>query len=278
MTEALTISLQEQFKSPNGGISMCVQEFGDFLVEHGLDHFYQVADEKTNTSSEMTLHNHYHFLRIGVEFLGNERLKDVIVSLKKPFAKLIELREKCKRCNTSLEEAETQWLVVAEQAKQEVVKWRQWAFNAESSWRKNSGLFNSAYDRDSGFCLRIFFSFSGAEELLESHERLQKSLEYFEKIIKNIQATISKAYLKNELPEELRVGSLDMAINELMEHQKKFTKLMNQKAEAVRDFDGALDAYRTQKKPLTVLLSELPTDAQWALFNIYRLKRVRISV
>lgn len=99
-------------------------------------------------------------------------------------------------------------------------------------------------------------------------QRLQKNLAFFETQIKAIRATISSAYLDKELPEDSSVYDFDTALNDLMKHQTQVNKLANRKAEIADEFKCARDTYWTRKRPLAILLSQLPETAQWALFRV----------
>lgn len=129
MTEATTISLVEHFNSINGGISMWLSRLLDYLVAHGLDEFYRSAHEESNYSPLMALRNDWHFLRLGIEGLGNDRLVTMITSLKEPFARIKKLDEEYQCCVESIEKAEEQWLVVAERAKRQLAIWER-----QESW------------------------------------------------------------------------------------------------------------------------------------------------
>lgn len=270
MTEASTICLLKHFNSINGGISMWLSRFSDYLVAHGLDEFYRSAYEESNHSPRIALRDDWHFLQRGIEGLGSERLKTLIASLKEPFARIRKLDEKYQCCAESIDKAEEQWLVFAERAKQQLAIWEPWAVKAEVRWRESSFPWTHVSGYDELLHLQVSFDLRGASRVLESPRRLQNNLAFFEKQIKGIRATISSAYLAKELPEESSVYKFDMALNELLNYQTQVNKLENQKAEIAEEFERARNAYWTQKEPLTILLSQLPDTAQWALFRICR--------
>lgn len=270
MTEASTISLWEHFNSLNGGISMWLSRFSDSLVEHGLDEFYRFADEASNHSPEIAMRNDWHFLRVGVKDVGNENLKSAIASLKEPFARIVRLGEEYQRSAVSIEKAEKQWQVAAERAKQELTIWEQWAVETEIKWRKRSFPWTHFPGGDGLLRLQVSLALRGAIAELESPQRMQKNLAFFEARIKSIRATISSAYLDGELPEESSVVNLDMALNDLIKQQTQVNELVDRKTKIAEEFECAREAYWTLKGSLTILLSQLPDTAQWALFRICR--------
>jgi len=270
MTEASTINLQEHFNSLNGGVSMWLSRFSDLLVVHELDEFYRAAHEVSNHSPEMALRDHWHFFRLGIEGLGNERLKSLIASLKEPFALIGRLYEEHQRCAESIEKVEELWNIAAEKTKQQLDVWEPWAVETEIRRRKRS--FPFAYNSDFDLQLRfnVSLELSGAIAEIESPQRLQKNLAFFETRIKGIKATISNAYLDEDLPAESSVYTFDMTLNNLMKHQMQVNELANRMAEITEKRKCAEDTYQTKKVPLTILLGELPSTAQWALFRICR--------
>lgn len=270
MIEVSTTSLREYFNSVNGGISMCLARFSDSLVEHGLNEFYRFANEVSNHSSESAMRNDWHFLRVGVEGVGNEGLESAIASLAEPFARIVRLGEEYQRYVVSVEKAEKQWQAAAERAKQELAVWEPWAVETEIEWRKRSFPWVCISGNDLSFRLQVSFALCGAIAELESPQRMQKNLPFFEARIKAIRATISRAYLDGGLPDESSVDGLDMALNDLMKHQIQVNKLVDRKAEIAEEFESAREAYCTQRGQLTILLSKVPDEAQWALFRICR--------
>ncbi|VVD29131.1 hypothetical protein [Paraburkholderia dioscoreae] len=270
MTEASTISLRERFDSLNGGISMWLSRFSDSLVEHGLDEFYRVAHEESKHAPEMAMRNDWHFLRTGIEGLGNEQLESVIASLKEPFARIGTLGEEYQRCAVSIEKSEEQWHVVAKRARQQLAVWEPWAIEAEIAWRKRSFPWTHVSGFDGLLRLQVSIDLRGASAEIESPQRLQRNLAFFETQFRAVRATISSAYLDEELPEESSVYDFDMGISDLMKQQTQVNELVNRKAEIAEELKCARDAYRAQKGPLNILLGQLPNTAQWALFRICR--------
>jgi hypothetical protein len=270
MKEIPTISLQDRFDSPNGGISMCLSRFSDWLVAHGLDEFYRVVSEESNRSPEMALPNDWHYLRRGVDGLGSSGLESTILSLKETFGRIGKLNEEYRHCEEFLEKAKEQWQVVADRARQQLAVWEPWAVAAESTWRRRSFPWNCTSGLDQFLQLRVSMEILGASAEIESPERLQRNLTFFETQIKGIQATISIAYVDEELPEDSSVVDFDHAIVDLMMHQTEVNKLASRKTEIAEEWKCARNAYWTQKRPLNVLLMQLPDTAQWALFRIFR--------
>lgn len=262
------ISLQQRFDSPNGGISMWLWNLSDFLAKHGIDEFYHIADDELRNSSETNLRNDWHYLRTGVESLDCASLEGIVATLKEPFAQIGAVEQKYASCVASIEKAMENWERVAERTRQQLAVWEHWAVEAEISrrtlpWRTTSRI---------GFVLRpkISIELGGAMTSIESPDRLQKNLAFFESRIDRIKGIISTAYIENELPEKYNVRDFDIAIRDLMKCQVHVIELESRKAEIVEKLKCAESVYRSQRKPLDILLSQLPKAAQWALFRICR--------
>ncbi|WP_186115430.1 hypothetical protein [Burkholderia gladioli] len=270
MTEASTISLREKFKSLNGGISMCLNRLSDSLVAFGLDNFYQNAHDALTNSTDISTRNDWHFLRLGIESLGNENIEILTSSLKDPYTRLKALTEEHQQFVTSVEEAEKYWEVAAECARQQLAIWEPWAIKTEIAWKKSGAPWLHPSQFDSLLGLRVSMKIRSAKSLITSPQQLKKNLPSFNTNLKSIRNIISRTYLENELPNQSIVYDLDIAISNLMKHQRKFESLEKQENEISDKLTILEREYENQKKQLTTLLNNLPDTAQWALFLIFQ--------
>lgn len=270
MTETSKFSLEYQFNSLNGGISMCIPRFSDSLVSHGLDEFYRFAHDKLEHSPCSKTREDWHFLRSGVEGLGSERLAAMIASLKAPRTQLETLSEEYRCCTTSIGKTEEQWHAASETARQQLAFWEEWAIEAEIKWQKNAFPWADVFGGDVLLRFSVLHDLGDTSGALVSSQRLQKNLDFFKKKVGVIQAKIASAYLASELPEGRSPYKFEMALKELLNVQKKIQMLENEKAEIAKKQECAWEMYRTNKKPLVDLLFQLPLTAQWALFIICR--------
>lgn len=270
MMGTLMRNLQKEFNDLNSGISMCLSCFADSLAEYGLDEFYRFAHgESSNHSSEAALKNDLHFLRLGMEGIGNELLNRAIALLKEASEQMVRLDEEYRCCSESITKAEEQWQAAAKRAKQQLVVWEAWVIEAEIRWRKRSFPWSYVSGGDRLLRLRVSFDLHGASAELESPQRLQKNLTHFETQIKKIQAAIPFAYINGELPEESSITNFYQALNDLKERQAKLIQLEKHKAGTAQEFNSAEKLYCDRRNFLTDLLRQLQDEAQWALFRIY---------
>jgi hypothetical protein len=265
MEESVSVDIQSQFNSFNGGISMWLLRLATDLVEHGAYEIVQQMQKEFAHTQDHTLQTNWHFLIEGIRSIDKKKLENAIAPLKKPYQKMQVLCGDYQECVESRKQAEHQWHSAAERAKYQLEVWEKWACETEIARRKK--IFTRVPTiTNFGFYLK----FSGGGCVLDSPQKLQYNLTFFKSKVEAIKGVISNSYIAEELPQDRSPSDFYKAIESLEEHQEQAIHFSNAVSRICEEYKSLEASYSSQIQALNRLLWQMPETAHWALFRICR--------
>lgn len=270
MKERSTEDITSQLDSINGGIPMWISRFADYLAEFGTDDFFKEVEEMSARSGDHRLRDDLHFLSMGVLGIGEAALQDAIRPLRGPWQQMGELSVRYQRCAESLEGAEAQWHIAAEEAKRQLEVWEKWAYETELAQQKKLFPWKLSSWSRLGSGLNLHFEIYGARAVLNSPKKMKNGIAFFKSKIDAIQKIISRAYIANQLPVDCRVSDFDKAIDDLSKCQTQADELSDASDRIMKKWRNVGETYFSRKKTLVELLWLMPRPAHLALFWLCR--------
>jgi hypothetical protein len=269
MNETSAPNVEAQFESLNGGITMWMPHFANYLVQQGTDRFFLEILEMSSRTQDRRMQEHLHFLSRGVKSIDATALASALESLREPFQTVMRLFDDYQHSRPLLKQAEEEWREAAEDAKRWLKGWEAWARRRELERAKNNSL-RKGSSLDTLIEYSQFELLPGTSDELDSPQRLRSNRAFFDRQVELIRREISDAYFSDDMPGDLSHSDLDRAIDNLMEHQGK-VEAISEAADRLRnDWSKAKERYLSLKRTLLELLYLMPADARLALFHICR--------